>query len=705
MKIDQRSSKRGLIINLLALAVALGLLAVLPVAMVSEAFEAGLTEGTPILVRQANLVSPSGSVNPHGFADYNLYADGNREIEVEVQDVNMADGTVLDVFVDGNQIGQASLLGQTMNLTLRTEDGQDVPVTEDGSAVEVKLGTTVVVSGVLGGGGPNPSPSSSPTSSPTESPTASPTESPTASPTASPTESPSSGDNEIYAGLSGPTIDGVLPKGYAEYEVQSDGTEFDVCVRQINLPAGTQLAVKVDGVDVGTMALGDNGEARLELDSSGGQIVPVVNSGSTIEIFQDATIILSGTFSGSTSPAPSPSPGEPSQGRHFEASLTGSGFNPPVSTSGIGEVEIYLNDTETEATITAEFDNLSSPQTGAKIEADLGTIVLIQDLGVLGGTEGHFAPVTIPVTGAEVEQLRAGVWFATISSENNPAGELRGQIIQDSDGADFDGDGSSDFAVFRPSTTTWYSMNSQGFSASQFGAVSDTPVSADYDGDGKTDKAVFRDVNGSGVWIINRSSDGGETVVQFGYGNDIPVRGDFDGDNISDIAVFRPSTGVWYVKKSNNSGYIIVQFGLKGDRPVAGDFDGDGKADISVFRPTDGNWYKLSSIDGSFSVVHWGIAEDIPVRGDFDGDGRDDAAVFRPSTGVWYIYRSSDSGITTVKFGISEDKPVPGRFDADNKTDIAVFRPSTGTWYVLNSSDGSFVARQFGSIGDIPATR
>jgi len=39
------------------------------------------------------------------------------------------------------------------------------------------------------------------------------------------------------------------------------------------------------------------------------------------------------------------------------------------------------------------------------------------------------------------------------------------------------------------------------------GSLGDTPVPGDYDGDGKTDIAVWRP--DSGVWYIQKSSDGG----------------------------------------------------------------------------------------------------------------------------------------------------------------------------------------------------
>ena len=52
-------------------------------------------DGTPlILVRTAALAAPNGSVNPHGDATWELYQSGNREIEVEVEDISLPQGTV-----------------------------------------------------------------------------------------------------------------------------------------------------------------------------------------------------------------------------------------------------------------------------------------------------------------------------------------------------------------------------------------------------------------------------------------------------------------------------------------------------------------------------------------------------------------------------------------------------------------------------------
>jgi hypothetical protein len=142
---------------------------------------------------------------------------------------------------------------------------------------------------------------------------------------------------------------------------------------------------------------------------------------------------------------------------------------------------------------------------------------------------------------------------------------------------DFDGDGATEVTVVRSGQNglSWYMLRSSfdstpytQFTAQQFGTAGDIPVAEDYDGDGKSDIAVFRP--SSGYWYVLRSSDNQLQSAQFGQAGDKPQPADYDGDGKANFAVAR--AGMWYIAKPTgdpSQNFHTIQWGLANDVPVS----------------------------------------------------------------------------------------------------------------------------------------
>jgi hypothetical protein len=263
---------------------------------------------------------------------------------------------------------------------------------------------------------------------------------------------------------------------------------------------------------------------------------------------------------------------------------------------------------------------------------------------------------------------------------------------------DFDGDGRADVAVFRSTTGEWFSKGmlasaAAGYSVKQWGLAQDLPVPGDYNADRITDYAVYRP--STQTWYLNYSGIGESPGIGFGVSGDIPAPGDYDGDGRWDIAVFRPSVGaLFYRRSSDGSTGTFANIGISGDIPVPCDYDGDGTFDPAVYRPASGQWLIQKSAGGS-AVIALGDAADLPQPADYNGDGRCEPAVWRPSNGSWYLPDAAG-----VQFGLGEDVPAAADYDGDGKADFEVFRPSIAYWF-FRHGDGSATLQQLGLPSDI----
>jgi len=293
---------------------------------------------------------------------------------------------------------------------------------------------------------------------------------------------------------------------------------------------------------------------------------------------------------------------------------------------------------------------------------------------------------------------------------------------------DFNGDGRSDFVLTRNvnSLKNWLiNLNNANNDAlgAQWGVASDIETPADYDGDGKTDIAVWRPAasNQAAFYILNSSTNTVQIELFGQTGDDPKVVADYDGDGKADAAVYRPSAsgqGFFYYRgtlNNPNRNITFIPYGTGASvRPNVGDYDGDGRADFCLHVNSGGGargqFVVMSSANyGRIDYIDWGLVTDQLAPGDYDGDGKSDFAVVRNNSGqlTWYILHRSGSA-SFVNWGLSTDTITPGDYDDDGKQDTAVWRPGSGgtntsAFYARRSSNFSLLSYSYGSPTDYPA--
>lgn len=298
---------------------------------------------------------------------------------------------------------------------------------------------------------------------------------------------------------------------------------------------------------------------------------------------------------------------------------------------------------------------------------------------------------------------------------------------------DFTGTGRSDYVTLRntgggPSgAVTWFVKSNDGTpgggaeTSFLHGIATDFFVSGDWDGDGISDAAIWRP-GAPGLYILRLSTRPSRPfALPFGLtGDDPKIVDDFNGDGITDFAIYRAgaTTGaVSHTLIKLSSTFVDRDFitGENGAFPCSGDYNGDGAADIGVQNNAGGGVASFRLFDGlaggQFATFALGTPTDVIVDGNFTGDFVDDMTVIRGVGGViQWTSRNGSTGVTqaTVPFGNSAtDFVLTGDYDGDGLDDYSTWRPSTTPGQSkftlrLSTAPATPIDVFFGANGDYP---
>lgn len=211
----------------------------------------------------------------------------------------------------------------------------------------------------------------------------------------------------------------------------------------------------------------------------------------------------------------------------------------------------------------------------------------------------------------------------------------------------------------------WFSQDLSGaLTLVRWGLFGDVPVPGDYNGDGFVDYAVFRPSDSS-WWILFKGRDGEKDAsasLRWGAPGDMAMPGDYDGDGAFDVAVYRPGTASMFIRFTD--GRVRTEtIGESGDVPVAAPFIQPGVTNVAAFRPNRELWLvRLSPAKGDLLEVQWGLPGDAPVTLDLDGDGVSELGVYREKRAEWLIEPLSlASDARILQFGLPGDAPLGAR--------------------------------------------
>ncbi|MFC4149552.1 FG-GAP repeat domain-containing protein [Micromonospora mangrovi] len=248
---------------------------------------------------------------------------------------------------------------------------------------------------------------------------------------------------------------------------------------------------------------------------------------------------------------------------------------------------------------------------------------------------------------------------------------------------DFDADGSSDLALYRPDPVNGSVWDVRSWTAKadlwndhRWGGANDIPLTGDFDGDGTADMALYRrDCTNGSTWWIKSGATGTqiEGGLRWGGCKDIPTTGDVNGDGYTDLVLYRQDCtngSVWNMYNVRAGGTIRtdLRFGGCKDIPTTGDVNGDGYSDLVLYRQdcTNGSVWNMYNVRLGGTIrtdLRFGGCNDIPTTGDVNGDGYSDLVLYRQdctngSTWQMYNVRLSGSIVSSYRYGGCHDIPV-----------------------------------------------
>lgn len=300
---------------------------------------------------------------------------------------------------------------------------------------------------------------------------------------------------------------------------------------------------------------------------------------------------------------------------------------------------------------------------------------------------------------------------STLLESTAARGVGTGRSISHNLGNDYDGDGTSDLALYQESTGYWYIWSlTKGLLAWDFkwGGPGYKAIRGDYDGDRICDVAVYNET--ASLWYIwsLQKTNFVSWATYWGGSGLTPVAGDYGGSGKFDLALYDLTEGFWYIVTMAGTPIVLgTSWTGAGFTPVSGDYDGDYISDYALYHDTEGYWYVRSVAGSSISWgMLWGGSGYTPVSGDYDADGKSDLAVYHEATGTWYVWSlaTQDRVVYGTGWGGPGYIPVSGDYDGDGYTDLAVYHEPTGYWFIYTLNGNRIIAEalQFGGPGYVP---